>query len=376
MAALTGHRGGPPAGGHLSHADTDLFKGVGILLIVLHNVFHWVHPSPGENEFSFQRDRTERLFAGLAREPLEAANLLFDYFGHYGVQVFVFLSAYGLARAYAGRGVRWLPFMLRRAARLYPAFVLAILVHLLFVVTLWNDALGWFLKVYLLKLSMLFVFVPDMAFSVVGPWWFFSFIVQFYVVFPALNALAARYGSRALGAVGVAGLLLTAAFNPYMIDRGLNLYVTVIGHLPVLCLGIHFARAKEFRLGGGMALAAAAVFALGLWFRSAWLLAPLCVTIVLVYLLRRLAAGADPAGPLYRFVAYCGAISLPLFAVHGILRAPFVQAANEQAVWWFTLAAGACFVALSLAVAQLMHWVEAAGRAWYQNRHAARGALG
>jgi peptidoglycan/LPS O-acetylase OafA/YrhL len=363
-------------GGHLSRSDTDLFKGVGILLIVLHNYFHWVKPSPGENEFNFNRQRTERLFEGLAAEPLESVNLLLDYFGHYGVQIFVFLSAYGLARAYAGQSVPWLTFMLRRAARLYPAFVLAVLIHLLFVVTLWNEALWWFVKVYLLKLSMLSVFVPDMAFSLVGPWWFFSFIVQFYAVFPALNRLAQRYGSSALAAVGLVSLVATAAFNPYLIDRGLNLYVTVIGHLPVLCLGIHFARATEFRIGGGLALAAAAAFSIGLFFHTAWLLAPLCVTVTFMWLLPHLAARIDPSGLPSRFVTYCGAISLPLFAVHGMLRAPFVQAANERGAWWFTLGAGACFLAVSFAVAQLMHWAEAGGRAWYQKWQAAREALG
>lgn len=362
-------------GRHLSRADTDLFKGVGILLIALHNYFHWVRPSPGENEFNFNRERTVRLFEGLTGQPLEAVNLLLDYFGHYGVQIFVFLSAYGLARAYAGQGVRWLPFMLRRAGRLYPAFVLAVVIHLLFIATPWNEDLWWFVKVYLLKLSMLSAFVPDMAFSLVGPWWFFSFIVQFYAVFPALNWLALRYGSRALAAVSLASLLATAALNPYLIDRGLNLYVTVVGHLPVLCLGIHFARANEFRIGRWLALAAAALFLVGLFFRTAWLFAPLCVTIVFMYVLPRLAARMDPAAPVARFVAYCGAVSLPLFAVHGMLRMPFTQAANAHGTWWFTLAAGACFLAASLVVAQIMFRAEDAGRAWYRHLGAARRSL-
>ncbi len=355
-------------GGHLSRADTDLFKGVGILLIVLHNYFHWVKPSPGENEFNFNPERTERLFEGLAAEPLESVNLLFDYFGHYGVQVFVLLSAYGLARAYATQDVRWLPFMLRRAGRLYPTFVVAILVHFLFVVTPWNEHVWWFLKAYALKLSMLSAFVPDMPFALVGPWWFFSFIVQFYALFPLLNRLASRHGTPALAAIGLTSLVATAVLNPFVIDRGLNLYVTVIGHLPALCLGISFARAKEFGVGGRLAALAGVVFLVGLWLRPAWLVAPLCVTIAFMYVLPRLALRLPASGLAARFVGYCGAVSLPLFAVHGMPRTPFTQAANAQGQWWFTLAVGAAFLAVSLVAAQAMFWIERTGRGWVRQR--------
>lgn len=354
--------------GHLSRADTDMFKGVGILLIVLHNYFHWVAPSPGENEFTFQRDRTVSLIDKIFQQPLETVNLLFDYFGHYGVQIFIFLSAYGLARTYAGQSVDWVPFMLRRAGRLYPVFLLAILVHFLFVVTPWNEHLWWFVKVYLLKLSMLSAFVPDMAFTMVGPWWFFSFIVQFYAVFPALNRLSSRYGTPALVVTGLAGLAATALFNPILTKQGLHLYTTVVGHLPVLCLGIYLARREELRIGGMAAMVAIAVFALGMWMRPAWLLAPLCVTVAFLYVLPRVAVRARAAQPLLRFVAYCGAVSLPLFAINGMLRTPFTQAANAQGQWWFTLLAAVGCLAVALAAAQLMAWIESAGRAWLAGR--------
>lgn len=350
--------------GHLSRANTELFKGVGILLIVLHNYFHWVGPSPGENEFNFSRDRTVRLFDMLFQHPLEAVNLMFDYFGHYGVQIFIFLSAYGLARSYMRQEARWLPFMLRRVGRLYPVFVLAVLAHLLFVVTPWHEHLGYFIKVYLLKLSMLSAFVPDMPFALVGPWWFFSFIVQFYAVFPMLNRLTSRHGNRALVATGLGAMGVTVAFNPYVMDHGLNLYVTVVGHLPVLCLGIYLARQKALRIGGGAALAAGLLFGLGLWTRAAWLFAPLCVTVVFLYLLPCLFRVLKATGLTARFVAHCGAISLPLFAIHGMLREPFTEAANAQGQWWFTLVVAAVFLVTSLAAARFMFRAERVVMSW------------
>lgn len=349
-------------GAHIGRADTDVYKGVGILLIVLHNFFHWVRPSPGENEFTFNPERTARLLDGLARQPLESINLLLDYFGHYGVQLFVFLSAYGLARAGASRAVPWLRFMWQRLAKIYPVFLVAIAAHFLFVVTPWNPDAAWFAKVYLLKLSSLSAFVPDMSFALVGPWWFFAFIVQFYAVFPLLQAAASRYGTPALVGIGALGFVATLLFNPWLHDRGLNLYVTVVGHLPVLCLGLWFARADDVRVPAPVAALAAALFVAALWSHAAWWLAPLCVTLVLLYVMPHAARllAAWPVGQ--RFVRYCGAVSLPLFAMHGMLRTPFTEAANDRGQWWFTLLAAVAFVAASLAVAQLVHWAVGGGR--------------
>ncbi len=354
------------ASGHLSRADTELYKGVGILLIVLHNYFHWVRPSPGENEFSFVRDRTSKLVNGLwqqpLEQPLEAVNLVFDYFGHYGVQIFVFLSAYGLARGLARGEVGWLAFMTRRLGKIYPAFVLAILAHLLFVVTPWNENLAWFLKAYLLKLSGLSAFVPDMQFSLVGPWWFFAFIVQFYAVFPLLRRIDRRFGTRGLFAVGAGGLAVTTALNAYLLPGGPNLYLTVVGHLPVLCLGLYLARTGLQVVDRRAGLVAGVVFALALWLHAAWLFAQVAVTVLLLLGLPRLLGLLRRWPPALRFVRYCGAISLPLFAIHGMMRTPFTHFANQQANWLATLLTAVAFLAAALAAAQALASVESAGR--------------
>ena len=358
-------------GRHLSRADTGLCKGVGILLIVLHNFFHWVRPSPGENEFTFARQRTVALFDGLRQQPLESVNLLFDYFGHYGVQIFVFLSAYGLSRSLAEGNVRWLPFMSRRLGRIYPAFALAMLAHLLFVVTPWNPHLTWFLKAYLLEFSGLSAFVPHTPFTLVGPWWFFSFILQFYALFPLLNLMARRYGTKTLVATGVLGLAVTTVGNAHLVPRGVNLYGTVVGHLPVLFLGMYLARTGIQVLDRRIGLAAGVVLALALWFFAAWLAAPLAVTILFLLGLQPLRALLYRWPVALRFVGYCGAISLPLFAIHGMMRTPFTQLANAQANWLATLLIAAAFLAVALAAAQMLSVIEAAGRRWLAS---ARGA--
>ena len=72
--------------------DSSIIKGVGILLIAFHNFFHWVAPSAKENEFSFSANGIHDLFNGIGQQPLESINLIFSFWGHFGVQLFIFIS--------------------------------------------------------------------------------------------------------------------------------------------------------------------------------------------------------------------------------------------------------------------------------------------
>lgn len=363
-----------PAAGHLRKGDTELLKGLGILMIALHNYFHFVDPSPGENEFRFDGGNVSRLFGMVGQQPLETPNLLFDYFGHYGVQLFVFLSAYGLTRAYAGREIRWAPFFLKRVAKIYPTLVIAVAAYLLFALTPWHQDLAWELKSCAVALSLLSGFVPGYQLSAVGPWWFFSFIFQFYAVFPLLNRLATLYGTRALAAVAVAGLVVTILADPILYPLGfeMGMFGTVVGHLPVICLGVYMARADRFAVDRKLALAAAVVVVFGNWFEPLWYLMPVCVTLLFLAAVPAAIAWLRAQPLAHRFVGYCGAVSLPLFAVNGFLREPFVRPANGFHSWYLSLALAVLFLATSLGAAQAVQWFEQAGRRWFARRLAAR----
>ena len=83
----------------ISKEQTNLIKGIGILLIIFHNYFHWVSPSPGENEFIFSVASVKKTFSIFSNSPLDSVNVIFSFFGHYGVQLFIFISAYGLTKS-------------------------------------------------------------------------------------------------------------------------------------------------------------------------------------------------------------------------------------------------------------------------------------
>ena len=78
--------------------DTSILKGLAISAIVLHNYFHVVSPVH-QNEFTFDPARFQVFLHTVARPEL-ATQAVFSFFGHFGVQIFIFLSAYGLTKSH------------------------------------------------------------------------------------------------------------------------------------------------------------------------------------------------------------------------------------------------------------------------------------
>ncbi len=106
--------------------QTTIFKGIAIFMIAMHNYFHWIAPKTGENEFNFNFTRLESYIDILTNQTLFGLQATFSYFGHYGVQIFLFLSAYGLTKKYGGTSPQYFSFIWKRIAKIYPAFLLAI----------------------------------------------------------------------------------------------------------------------------------------------------------------------------------------------------------------------------------------------------------
>lgn len=153
--------------------DTNVIKGVAILSIILHNLLHWISPSPGENEFDFYRDRVNNFIDGIINFPLESINLIISYFGHYGVQLFVFVSGMGLAYSMCKKPRTWGNFMIDRIKKLYPLLLTGILFFVLAKVLIYNVLLSSYDNREIgLKLLFLHTLFPDSGLSVNGPWWF------------------------------------------------------------------------------------------------------------------------------------------------------------------------------------------------------------
>ena len=178
---------------------TQLYKGIAILLIVTHNFFHLIKPRLGENEYTFSSDIFEKYIQFFTNNPGDIFRLFFSFFGHYGVEIFIFLSAYGLTLSFNRFQPTWNHFILSRIKRIYPAFIVSIvLFFLLRAVQSWNSGLASSLSGYCFPVLWKFLaisnFIPNMMFAPNGPWWFIPFIMQVYFLFPLLYIATTRHG--------------------------------------------------------------------------------------------------------------------------------------------------------------------------------------
>lgn len=335
---------------HLTRNDTLVLKGIAILAIVLHNFFHLLGPVR-ENEFSFDAARFQA-FLSTVQDPGQSVQAIFAYLGHFGVQVFIFLSAYGLARRYWDEPVGLL-FIWSRVKKIYPPLVVAVVTWLLFVGFQSGAGPLRLLSQQGTHLALMFAGVsnlwPGLDLPPVGPWWFIPFIIQWYCLWSLVRRFAIRSGVRGLLTLAGGGLLVTAAANPSLSRWNINLLETPIGHMPELCFGILAARSRV-RFGAGSLLLAGAVFLAANLSARLWMLSFASALF--------LAIGAYiRCGSILRYIApglaYVGGASLEIFLINGFVRLPFLGWAVADGRHGAILAVGLLGAACSIALGRL-----------------------
>ena len=76
----------------INKTDTQLLKGIGILMIVFHNYLHLLPPYIGENEFNFDSNRFSRFWEAIIISPSSTWSHVLSFLGHYGISIFIFLT--------------------------------------------------------------------------------------------------------------------------------------------------------------------------------------------------------------------------------------------------------------------------------------------
>lgn len=170
-----------------SELDHVTLRGIAILLIALHNYCHKIPGIVQENEYTFHiRHAWRMLYIWLHPEALLPLHVI-SFVGHYGVPVFLFLSAYGLERKYASREV--LPakgqFIGKHYSKLWrmmlPGYLLYIVVDLLTHPWGTTPYTIWTLLGQVTLTSTLFPSVEGMIHP--GPYWYFGMLVQIYLLY-------------------------------------------------------------------------------------------------------------------------------------------------------------------------------------------------
>lgn len=313
-----------------SKRDTSIMKGFAILCIVFHNYFHWLWPSPDENEFDFSATRITSLFQMLGDKPGNWFNLLFSYFGHYGVQIFILVSGFGLAVSMVNKPRTWESFVLVRLKKLYPLLLTGILAYFLGTVLMESELLGVYAKREL-KLKLLFIhtLIPDAGLSINGPWWFFGLIFQLYLLFPLLFRWFQRWRWKAFLCVCACSYGLIFLFRyGFELDNSSFIMMNAPGHLPEFCLGIMLALQRDKRIGWGWLVLAVIVFCLGNVYALFFPFTFLALSMMAVFGYAGLKMLPIKKHWLSRPLAYFGGISMTLFAVHGFFRTPVLKLAQ------------------------------------------------
>ena len=303
--------------------DTSIIKGFGILCIVLHNYFHWRPPSPGENEFDFLSERVTAFFTLLGEHPNEFINLIFSYLGHYGVQLFIFISGFGLAISMINRPRTWESFIVTRLKRLYPLLLVGILFFILSYMQIFAKPIGFYEKKELVyKLLLIHTLVPDSGLSVCGPWWFFGLVFQLYLLFPYLNRWIGKWGWKAFAVICVVSYAMIFLLRSVCLQHNVSIMMNAPGHLPEFCLGILLAYNKDKKINILWLFLAVAVFCLGNLYEVFYPFTFLSLTVVAVFAYQGLKSIPVKKTILSCPLVYFGGISMALFATHAVFREP------------------------------------------------------
>lgn len=295
--------------------DGAALRGLAILGIVLHNYSHLLRGIVTENEYSFVAKHPEQLLYHLQHPTLYLPLQLLSFFGHYGVPLFLFLSAYGLEKKYAASQdpVPAGKFVLSHYAKLAVMMLFGYLPFLI-LDSLAGSGLRIPLTSLLAQLTMvntLFPFERLMVYP--GPYWYFALMVQIYLVYRLF--LFRRPWPWAVA------LLLLCQLAQYLVSEDnitlMWLRYNFIGSMLPFVLGLLYARYGR-PLGTGTTALLALLTLVGIFVGSfsfaSWLWVPALVCVVGLALLQLLPQ------PLLRPLAWLGSISSAVFILHPLVR--------------------------------------------------------
>lgn len=324
----------------LTRAECAALRGLAIIGIFLHNYCHWLGPVVKENEYTFSQHNVDWLTAVMASpDGLLPAHLV-SFFGHYGVPVFLFLSAYGLELKY-GRSL-YAPAFRFVAYHWKKLFSMMIVGFVSFTIV---DAMTpgrwhYTLTQVVAQLAMVNNLLPDPDHNIwPGPFWFFGLMLQLYAVYRLL--LYKRHWAWTAGAMVVC-LGVQLAFAPE--SEALNWYrYNFMGGMLPFGLGLLYARYGNRIILTNLntlSLLVSVVFCgfLVMWMSASYLLwsvVPLVVCILCVYVVKLLSQAARrPVGAwLMERLVWMGEISAALFVIHPTLRKVFIPISRHGDIY-------------------------------------------
>ena len=330
----------------LTRAECNALRGIAILGIFLHNFCHWLNPVVKENEYQYFQHNVDWFAQCAARvNELFPAHVI-SFFGHYGVPVFLFLSAYGLEMKY-GNGQGKAPdgrrvvvsFVRYHYLKLFKMMIVG---FICFTVVDAMTAGSWHYNVAQIVGQLLminnFYDQPDRNIWP-GPFWFFGLMLQLYVVYRLL--LYRRHWGWTVGLMAVC----TVA-QLFMDPEGENLnywrYNFMGGMLP-FGLGLLFARYGNkvmlVNLTFGSFLMSWVVCSFFIVSASGsfytWAIVPALVCYASVYFIKTVSTLPLPwlRSRIGYVLGWLGNVSAALFVIHPAIRKVFITVSRQGDIY-------------------------------------------
>ena len=331
----------------LTRAECNALRGIAILGIFLHNFCHWLNPVVKENEYQYFQHNVDWFAQCAARvNELFPAHVI-SFFGHYGVPVFLFLSAYGLEMKYGngqgkapdGRRVVVSSFVRYHYLKLFKMMIVG---FICFTVVDAMTAGSWHYNLAQIVGQLLminnFYDQPDRNIWP-GPFWFFGLMLQLYVVYRLL--LYRRHWGWTVGLMAVC----TVA-QLFMDPEGENLnywrYNFMGGMLP-FGLGLLFARYGNkvmlVNLTFGSFLMSWVVCSFFIVSASGsfytWVIVPALICYASVYFIKTVSTLPLPLlrARIGYVLGWLGNVSAALFVIHPAIRKVFITVSRQGDIY-------------------------------------------
>lgn len=339
----------------LTRSECSVMRAIAILGIVLHNYCHWLGGIVRENEYTWTKGNADFLTRILAHPDMNLPVHLLSFFGHYGVPVFFFLSAYGLFIKYEGNEKRvgvW-NFTRYHYLKLFKmmivGFVAFTIIDLITPGTWHYTVLG-----VVAQLGMFNNLLAEPHHVIwPGPYWFFGVMLQLYIIY---RLFLYRKGWKTIITAIIVCWLAQVFCSPEGSTLNYIRYNFVGGMLP-FGAGLLYARyGKTYSNNVNLIImiaSAVLVFVLSYNYQ-AWFFAPLFVCSFVISSVKLISnIQKSPISSIFFSLNWLGSISAALFICHPLMRKIFIPISRHGDIYTGLL----LYTIASIAVAWLFNEV-------------------
>ena len=299
----------------LSREECTALRTIAILSIVVHNFAHKLPGASSENEFGYNVDNSNYFWNNVISSDFFIH--LFAYWGHLGVPIFVFLSAYGLSLKYERKDyINLKQFLLSHYKKLFYPLLIGSIVYL-FIMYMIGEDISFSLPRIILQCTMLLNLVYSYEqYMTPGPYWYFGMTMQLYIVYIFL--VYKKPMKWLLGLTIVSIILLAYLYHDYKVLVWSK--CNILGWLLPFAIGIWSIRFDYFSM---LSSKKSKVVSLIIFFSFfclfdrnyyLWLFIPAVVLYIAICFVKLVPIN------LWKYIRGAGSNSMYIFVVHPIIR--------------------------------------------------------